>query len=59
MDELIDVLQWIHKDLIVIGVVLLCILLFKDCHGYGNESIVNELKNIKSAISTKQMWKKD
>jgi len=53
MSELIDVLQWIHKDLIVIGVCLLCILLFKDCHGYSNNGIVDELKNIKATIRNK------
>lgn len=54
MDELIDVLNWIHRDLIVIATVLICIALFKDCHGYSNSGIVNELKNIKSTIANKK-----
>ena len=53
MDELIDVLILIHRDLIVIGTVLICFVLFKDCHGYSNSGIIDELKNIKSAIQHK------
>ena len=54
MDELIDVLILIHRDLVVIGTVLICFVLFKDCHGYSNSGIVDELKNIKSAIQQKK-----
>lgn len=54
MNELIDVLNWIHRDLVVIATVLICIALFKDCHGYSNSGIVNELKNIKSTIANKK-----
>lgn len=54
MDELIDVLKWIHTDLVVIATVLICFVLFKDCHGYSHSGIVDELKNIKSAISNKK-----
>lgn len=54
MDELIDVLNWIHNDLIVIGVILICFVLFKDCHGYSHSGIVDELKNIKSTIANKK-----
>ena len=51
MDELIDVLNWIHRDLVVIGTILICFVLFKNCHGYSHSEIVDELKNIKSAIT--------
>ena len=54
MDELVDVLNWIHRDLIVIATVLICFVLFKDCHGYSNSRIVDELRNIKSAIQHKK-----
>ena len=54
MDELIDVLNWIHRDLMVIGAILACFVLFKDCHGYSNSGMVDELKNIKSAIQHKK-----
>ena len=54
MDELIDVLNWIHRDLVVIGTILICFVLFKDCHGYSHSGIVNELKNIKSTIANKK-----
>ena len=54
MDELIDVLKWIHIDLVVIGTILICFVLFKDCHGYSHSGIVDELKNIKSTIADKK-----
>jgi hypothetical protein len=54
MDELIDVLNWIHRDLLVIATILTCFMLFKNCHGYSHSGIVDELKNIKSAISNKK-----
>lgn len=54
MDELIDVLNWIHRDLVVIGTILTCFVLFKDCHGYSHSGIVDELKNIKSTIANKK-----
>lgn len=54
MDELIDVLNWIHRDLMVIGTVLVCFVLFKDCHGYSHSGIVDELRNIKSVIQHKK-----
>ncbi len=50
MDELIDVLNLIHSDLTVIAATLICFVLFKDCRGYSHSGIVDELKNIKSAI---------
>ena len=53
MDELIDVLNWIHRDLVIIGTILICFVLFKDCHGYSNSGIVDELRNIKSVIQHK------
>lgn len=53
MDELIDVLNWIHRDLVVIGTILICFVLFKDCHG-SHSRIVDELKNIKSTIANKK-----
>lgn len=54
MDELIDALRWIHGDLMTIGAILLCFVLFKDCHGYSNSGIVDELRNIKSVIQHKK-----
>ena len=54
MDELIDVLNWIHKDLLIIATMLICFVLFKDCHGYSNSGIVDELRNIKSVIQHKK-----
>ena len=54
MDELIDVLNWIHKDLVIIATILTCFVLFKDCHGYSHSEIVNELKNMKSTIANKK-----
>ena len=54
MDELIDVLNLIHEDLFVISIILICFVLFKDCHGYSNSGIVDELKNIKSTIANKK-----
>ena len=54
MDELIDVLNLIHRDLLVIGTMLICFVLFKNCHGYSHSEIVDELKNIKSAIVNKE-----
>ena len=53
MDELIDVLRWIHGDLMSIGAILLCFALFKNCCGYSNSGIVDELRNIKSVIQHK------
>ena len=53
MDELIDVLNWIHRDLMVIATILICFVLFKDCHG-SHSGIVDELKNIKSTIANKK-----
>ena len=32
MDELIGILHWIHIDLVVIGTVLICFVLFKGEH---------------------------
>jgi hypothetical protein len=54
MDELIDILNWIHRDLMVIATILICFVLFKDCHGYSYSGIVDELKNIKSTIANKK-----
>jgi len=54
MDELVDILRWIHIDLVVIATTLICFVLFKDCHGYSNFGIVDELKNIKSTIANKK-----
>lgn len=54
MDELINVLNCIHGDLMAIGTILLCFVLFKDCHGYSNSGIVDELRNIKSVIQHKK-----
>ena len=54
MDELIDVLNCIHRDLVIIATILMCFVLFKDCHGYSHSGIVDELKNIKSAIVNKK-----
>ena len=54
MDELIDALRWIHGDLMAIGAILLCFVFFKDCHGYSNSGIVDELRNIKSVIQHKK-----
>lgn len=54
MDELIDVLKWIHGDLMAIGAILVFFVLFKDCHGYSNSGIVDELRNIKSVIQHKK-----
>ena len=53
MDKLIDALRWIHGDLMTIGAILLFFVLFKDCHGYSNSGIVDELRNIKSVIQHK------
>ena len=54
MDELVDVLKWIHSDLLAIGAILACFVLFKDCHGYSNSGIVDELRNIKSVVQHKK-----
>lgn len=54
MEELVDVLNLIHRDLTVIVTILACFVLFKDCHGYSNSGIVDELRNIKSAIQHKK-----
>lgn len=54
MDELVAVLNCIHIDLVVIGTVLICFVLFKDCHGYSNSGIVDELRDIKSVIQHKK-----
>ena len=54
MEELIAVLNLIHRDLMAIATILLCFVLFKDCHGYSHSGIVDELKNIKSAIQNKK-----
>ena len=54
MDKLIYVLNLIHRDLVVIATVLICFVLFKDCHGYSHSGIVDELKNIKSTIANKK-----
>ena len=54
MEELIDVLNLIHRDLMAIATVLICFVLFKDCHGYSHSGIVDELRNIKSAIQNKK-----
>ena len=54
MDELIDVLNLIHSDLLVIATILACFVLFKDCHGYSHSGIVDELKNIESTIANKK-----
>ena len=54
MDELIDVLNWIHRDLVIIATILICFVLFKDCHGYSNSGIVDELKKIKATIQHKK-----
>ena len=54
MDELIDVLNLIHIDLMIIATVLICFVLFKDCHGYSNSGIVDELRNSKSTIQNKK-----
>lgn len=54
MDALVDVLNLIHRDLVVIGTVLICFVLFKDCHGYSNSGIVDELRNIKSVVQHKK-----
>lgn len=55
MEELIDVLKWIHMDLMAIAIILICFVLFKDCHGYSHSGIVDELRNIKSAIQNKKL----
>ena len=54
MDELVAILKWIHIDLVVIATTLICFVLFKDCHGYSDFRIVDELKNIKSTIANKK-----
>lgn len=54
MDELVNVLNWIHRDLMVIATVLICFVLFKDCHGYSHSGIVDELKDIKWVIKNKK-----
>ena len=54
MNELIDVLNLIHRDLLAIATILICFVLFKDCHGYSNDGIVDELKNIRSTIVNKK-----
>lgn len=54
MEELINVLDCIHRDLVVIGTILMCFVLFKDCHGCSNSGIVDELRNIKSVIQHKK-----
>lgn len=54
MSELIDILNWIHRDLMVIGAILAWFVLFKDCHGYSHSGIVDELKNINSTINNKK-----
>ena len=54
MGELVDVLNWIHRDLLVIATMLICFVLFKDCHGHSNSGIIDELKNIKSTIQHKK-----
>ena len=59
MSELIEILRLIHFDLMVIGVVLIAFVIFKDCHGYSNTGIVDELKNIKSTIQNKQFYKRE
>ena len=55
MEELIDVLNLIHRDLMAIATILICFVLFKDCHGYSHSGIVDELRNIKSAIQNKKL----
>ena len=52
MDELVHILNAIHKDLFAIFIVLICILCFKDCHGSVRE-IVNELEHISRIIKNK------
>ena len=54
MDELVDILKWIHIDLVVIAATLICFVLFKDCHGDSHFGIIDELKNIKSTIANKK-----
>lgn len=54
MNELVDVLNLIHRDLMAIATILICFVLFKDCHGYSHSGIVDELKNIKSTIENKK-----
>ena len=54
MDELVNILKWIHIDLEVIAAILICFVLFKNCHGYNHSKIVDELKNIESTIANKK-----
>ena len=54
MEELIDVLNLIHRDLMAIATILICFVLFKDCHG-SHSGIVDELRSIKSAIQNKKL----
>lgn len=54
MEELVDVLNWIHRDLLVVATILICFVLFKDCHGDSHSGIVDELRDIKSAIQHKK-----
>ncbi len=55
MDELVNILEWIHTDLVVIATILICFVLFKNCHGYSHSKIVDELKNIESTIANKKL----
>jgi len=54
MDELVDILKWIHSDLVIIATMLICFVVFKNCHGYSHSEIVDELKNIESTIVNKK-----
>ena len=57
MDKLVDVISWIHIDLVVIATILIWFVLFKDFHGYSS-GIVDELRNIKSVIQQKRDFEK-
>ena len=54
MDELVHILEWIHSDLLIIATMLICFVVFKNCHGYSHSEIVDELKNIESTIANKK-----
>ena len=49
MNELVDVLILIHRDLVAITFILVAFVLFKDCHGHSTQ-IVEKLRDIQSSI---------
>ena len=51
MNELVDVLILIHRDLVAIAFILTTFVLFKDCHGHSSQ-IVEKLRDIQSSIES-------